>query len=83
MLPLPNPEDWVTVAQAARILGVTKRTIVRWSRTERRAVVTNRRMVAAEPVPVLPIYVIGETCHLVWRPHVDELAAARRRTGAL
>jgi hypothetical protein len=78
VMDVPNPSDWLTVPEAAHALGVTPRTVIRWSQSLRTIGPPGRRRTAGEAM--LKIYAIGHV-QLCWRADVAELIAARRRAG--
>jgi excisionase family DNA binding protein len=69
-LPLPNPEDWITVYGAAPILRTSVRTVVRMVQDGR---LTGYRIAGAPDRPA---------SRILWRPQVVELAEAMRRVSS-
>lgn len=69
-LPLPNPNDWVTITGAAHFLGVHRRTIERMIERE---TLTGYRMwgAADEQVP-----------QMIWKPELMQVKSARARVAA-
>lgn len=69
-LPLPNPEEWMTVAAVAHLLDVDRRTV---ERMIERKVFTGHRPWAApgEKAPVL-----------IWRKEALDVQAARAKLAA-
>jgi excisionase family DNA binding protein len=69
-LPLPNPNEWVTVSGAAHFMGVHRRTV---ERLIERGTLTGYRMWGApgEQVPVM-----------VWRDELITVRNARQRAAA-
>lgn len=69
-LPLPNPYDWVTVAAAAEMLSVDRRTV---DRLVRKGVLTgcNPYTAKTEKPPVI-----------LWRKEVEEVRDARKKLAA-
>jgi excisionase family DNA binding protein len=66
-LPLPNPEDWCSVAGAARLLGVSRRTVER--------MVLDGRLTGYTPYG-------GShrvSAKLLWMPEVRQLSQALAR----
>jgi len=67
-LPLPNPDDWLSTAEACSRLVVTRRTLERWGEpTENGVPILRRYTVAGGPA--------------YWRAEVDALVSARRLLG--
>lgn len=68
-LPLPNPDEWMTVAAAAALLGVHQRTVLRMIRA--------RLLVGYTPVPA-----VGERpVPMLWTAEVERIREARKIAG--
>lgn len=66
-LPIPNPHDWATLADAERELGVSRQQVWR---------MVKGRLLKAYTIGQAP----RGRMTLFWRAELDELAEARRRT---
>lgn len=66
-LPLPNPADWCSTVGAARLLGLSHRTVCR--------MISDKRLIGYLPYGATPT----PSNHILWMPEVRDMAAALRK----